>query len=130
MTELTDLQQLLIQLDPVLDAESYVFVSCHDEDAAPLLQTAKAMFRENEDVSLIIRADDATGAGLAFSGIYRCISLSVHSSLEAVGLTATLSSALAENGISANVVAAYYHDHVFVPARDADRALSILRNLK
>lgn len=126
----SDLQQLLTQLEPELDPECHVFVSCHEEDALPLLPVAKAVFRERENVSLILTAEQATAVGLAFSGLYRCISLGVHSSLQAVGLTAALSTALADQGISANVVAAYYHDHVFVPARDADRALSILRSLK
>jgi hypothetical protein len=59
----------------------------------------------------------------------RQITLKVHSSLEAVGLTAAFSRALTEAGISANVVAAYYHDHIFVPATDAERAIEALRQL-
>ena len=59
----------------------------------------------------------------------RQITLKVHSSLEAIGLTAAMSRALMEAGISANVVAAYYHDHIFVPAADAERAVEALRQL-
>ena len=59
----------------------------------------------------------------------RLITLTVHSSLEAVGLTAAFSAALTGAGISANVVAGYYHDHIFVPERDADRAIETLQAL-
>ena len=57
------------------------------------------------------------------------ITLDVHSSLEAVGLTAAVSAALAEENISCNVVAAYYHDHLFVPVADAERAMETLMRL-
>jgi hypothetical protein len=54
------------------------------------------------------------------------ITLNVHSSLEAIGLTAAVAGRLALHGISANVVAAYYHDHIFVPTADAERAVVVL----
>jgi hypothetical protein len=57
------------------------------------------------------------------------ISLDVHSSLEAVGLTAAFATALGNEGISANVIAAYYHDHIFVPTADAERAVAALKAL-
>jgi hypothetical protein len=67
--------------------------------------------------------------GLAYTQIFAWITLTVHSSLEAVGLTAAFSRALTEAGISCNVVAAYYHDHIFVPTRDAGQAMQVLKNL-
>lgn len=51
------------------------------------------------------------------------------SPLEAVGLTAAVSGALAGAGISANVVATFFHDHVFVPKASAELALAVLQNL-
>ena len=54
----------------------------------------------------------------------------VHSSLAAVGLTAAVAAALADHGISANVVAAFYHDHIFVPAERAEEALAALRAIQ
>ena len=63
---------------------------------------------------------------LPYSLVCVWITLTIHSSLEAVGLTAAVSSALTEANISCNVVAAYYHDHIFVPIADADRAMNVL----
>ena len=57
------------------------------------------------------------------------ITLEVHSSLAAVGLTAAFAGALAQANISCNVIAGYYHDHLFVARDDAERALSTLRAL-
>ena len=62
--------------------------------------------------------------------VFRLISLHVHSSLDAVGLTAAFSTALGNAGISANVVAAYYHDHIFVPTDKADKALNVLQGMR
>lgn len=64
---------------------------------------------------------------LEFEGSFRQITLTVHSSLEAVGLTAAVSTKLAAKGISANVIAAYYHDHIFVQTAKAELALSVLQ---
>ena len=75
------------------------------------------------------RVERARELGLAEAEWFRRITLTVHSSLEAVGLTASISAALAAEGISANVVAAYFHDHVFVPEERADDALAALRKL-
>ena len=86
-------------------------------------------FREKEGLTLILPTSVAELHKLVSSGSYRQITLNVHSSLEAVGLTAVVSTALARNGISANVVAGFYHDHIYVPSSRADRALAVLREL-
>ena len=86
-------------------------------------------FREKEGLTLILPTSVAELHKLVSSGSYRQITLNVHSSLEAVGLTAVVSTALARNGISANVVAGFYHDHIYVPSARADRALVVLREL-
>lgn len=107
-----DLARLLASLAPQLDPEPYVFVGGLDAippDIAPL-----ATFRETEGLSLVVRASAWTGERPA-SALYARLTMMVHSSLEAVGMTAAIAATLSERGISANVVAAYHHDHIFVP---------------
>lgn len=78
-------------------------------------------------MTLVISAEVATQANLKFEGTFKQITLTVHSSLEAVGLTAAVATKLASCGISANVIAAYYHDHIFVQTEKAEQALSALK---
>ena len=85
-----------------------------------------ACFAEQEGLTLVLSKESADQEGLSYQGCFRCISLQVHSSLQAIGLTAAVASELASHGISANVIAAHHHDHVFVPSRDAEEALRLL----
>ena len=124
----TDLKKLLKSMRPELNAGEYVFCALDSStqlaDVAPL-----GFFREWEGMTVILPRADADKAGLSYAGTFAWITLTVHSSLEAVGLTAAFSRALTEAGISCNVVAAFYHDHIFVPVADAERALAVLRTL-
>ena len=130
MTGITELSTLLRNLSPVADDDVYVFVSVVPESVTPdLLHNAKGMFKEREGVTFILEVSLAREMGLKFSGEYRCISCEVHSSLDAVGMTAAMSSALTKANISANVVAAYYHDHLFIQAGKVNAALSVLKSL-
>ena len=125
----TDLGRLLATLSPRLDPARYVFVIADAGEEPPLRESVLMLFREAEGTTLVVPADDVAavdGAG----PLFRRITLGVHSSLAAVGLTAAVSAALTEAGISANIVAAYYHDHLFVPDDDADRALAALESLQ
>ena len=121
-----DLGRLLAGLDPRPDPVDWVFVAVPavPEGTAPLMS-----FREAEALTCILTAEEARRAGLAGGPAFRRITLGVRSSLEAIGLTAAVAAALAEAGISANVVAAFHHDHVFVPAGRAGEALDCLRQL-
>lgn len=87
------------------------------------------MFREEEAVTVVVPKQKADEAGLPYPVVCAWITLTVHSSLEAVGLTAAVSKALTVANISCNVVAAFYHDHIFVPVKDADRAITVLEDL-
>ena len=128
MSGVTDLDELLATMEPALVAGRFVYASAPaSEIAAHLARGPIGLFREEEGITLILPAEAAEG--LAASGPMRMITLTVHSSLEAVGLTAAFATALTKAGISANVVAGFHHDHIFVPERDAERALETLRAL-
>ena len=125
----TDLEYLLRAADPVLDDQHYVFVSLSGDygdytDWHPIASVA-----ETEGLTLVIRRSFAYENHIAYDDILQRITLRVHSSLSAVGLTAAFSAALTREGISANVVAGYYHDHIFVPVADAARAMVALGGL-
>lgn len=118
-------------MTPVLRAGRFVFVSVADPALAERIAgSALATFREDEGLSLILDADSTAAAGFDVSTVMRCITLQVYSSLEGVGLTAAVASALAAEGIACNMVAAIHHDHVLVPEAQADAALAILQALQ
>ncbi len=127
----TDLEKLLALLQPRLLEGYYVFCPA-DDNTMPSLDSLQplATYREDEGLSLLLLQQDADRAGLPYDSVFRGITLSVHSSLDSVGLTAAVAGKLAAHGISANVIAAYYHDHVFVPAQRAELALKLLTELE
>lgn len=127
---ITDLTTLIANMEPFLDPEEYVFCSFSDEQefyAGDL--DAFSTCRESEGLSVVLRHLDAQRARLDFQGIFQRIGLNVHSSLDAVGLTASTVTALAKAGISANVIAGRYHDYFFVPSGRAKEALKVLCHL-
>ena len=131
MSGASELSNLVATLEPELSASEVVF--CHFpgvafEDKPPF--RSLGAFDEREGLTLIVSRSEAEMHGLPFETVLRAITLNVHSSLEAVGLTAAVAGRLAQHGISANFVAAYHHDHVFGPAADSARALGILRTLQ
>ena len=123
-----DLGALLAHLEPVLRPGEYVFCTLPDRvipaGVAPLL-----VFQEEEGTTLVVQRSDARRIGMGYSTSWAWISLEVHSSLEAVGLLAAVSAALAGGGISCNVVSAFHHDHVFVPLNRGEEAQVILREI-
>jgi uncharacterized protein len=125
----TDLRRLIESMEPELDEAEYVFATAGDRPEALASLDPWAVVKEREGTTLVLERPRAAAAGLPGAPSFRRITLNVHSSLEAVGLTAAVSAALARAGISANVIAAFYHDHVFVPASRAEEALEILRDL-
>jgi uncharacterized protein len=124
----SDLTALLKNLAPQLSEERWVFCVAHRVPEA-LTRAPLMTFREEEGLTLVLPEADAASLGLMASAVYRQITLGVYTDLDAVGLTAAVSSTLAEAGISCNVVAAFHHDHLFVPEKDAQRALELLNRL-
>ena len=106
----------------------YVFCSLRDVSGIKREDTI-CEIKEPEGTSLVLERKKADELQLNYDFIASWITLMVHSSLEAVGLTAIFSTELAKNNISCNVVAGYYHDHIFVPVNDARRAMDTLITL-
>ncbi|SMQ63290.1 hypothetical protein SAMN06297468_0832 [Altererythrobacter xiamenensis] len=129
MTEaVSDRDAMLAQMAPVLDSVRYCFMLIAPEIAPQALGAAIGTFREDEGVTAIVPESVARELGEEGPAMAR-ITLTVHSSLEGVGLTAAVAGALAEAGIACNMVAAFHHDHAFVPAERGEDALAILREL-
>lgn len=127
-----NLSVLISSMSPSLNQGHFVFCTLNDNRLSTKLisnQEFKGLFVENEGVTFIIDEHTADKYDIDYDSLYSCITLNVHSSLDAVGLTAAVSMSLAEKGISANVVAAYYHDHIFVAAKHAQQAMHTLQAL-
>jgi len=121
----SDLNIILKTLKPFLHEGAYVF--CQVPDQYPLdLNDIISYFREGEGITIILSKIKADQFKLPYSFVSAWITLRVHSSLESVGLTAAFSNALAAAGISCNVVAAFFHDHIFVDIKDAKKAMDVL----
>jgi Uncharacterized protein conserved in bacteria len=124
----TDLQKLLTAAEPQLRPGRYAFCRVDDPAAIPLDEIV-GLFREAEGWTVILPEETARSLSLSYGFAAAWIIFMVHSSLEAVGFTAAFSAALAREMIGCNVVAAFYHDHIFVRYEDADRAMEALKRL-
>lgn len=124
----TALATLLRSMSPHLNDGDYVFCTLPDNHIPQGCEVIGS-FREQEGLTLIVERQQAERAGLSFDYVAAWITLNVHSALEAVGLTAAFASALGKAGISCNVIAGYYHDHLFVGRADAEQAMEVLRQL-
>ncbi|GAL81337.1 ACT domain-containing protein [Algibacter lectus] len=120
-----NLEMLLKSMKPKHNLGEFVFCKTERLELIKLSQIIMT-FKEEESTTIITKKEVADQLGLEYSFIASWITLTVHSSLEAVGLTAAFSNALSKNGISCNVVAAYYHDHIFVDVKDTEKAMKIL----
>jgi hypothetical protein len=121
----TNLNRLLKTMQPFLNSGDFVFCMVPNTDN---INDADVVFsfKEKEGITVVLPKQTADALQLNYSFVASWITLTVHSSLEAVGLTAAFSNALAAAGISCNVVAAYYHDHIFVSKNDAEKTMKIL----
>jgi hypothetical protein len=124
-----NLAALLQNMTPEMHEGVFVFCSVPEGQEIPATLRPVHIFREREGTAFIIRREEAESAGLAYQFASRLITLTAHSSLEAVGFLAAITGRLAEAGISANAVSAFYHDHLFVPEHKADDALHHLQDM-
>mgnify|MGYP003654451330 CR=1 FL=1 len=126
MTGETDLDALLSGLSPELQALPYGFALIPLGQALPDGLAPFALVREAEGMTVIATLDELAASGIAAISQWARITMLVHSALEAVGMTAAMAAALGAVGISANVVAAFHHDHLFVPWDRRDDAVAAL----
>ncbi len=129
MKSVVELDALLNTLSPKLQDGEFVFCAVPGSISAYAHLEPLAAIRGSEGVTLILPFVAAVRKNLRFDHTFRKITLTVHSSLQAVGLTAAVSGKLAKKGIPANVVAGFYHDHIFVPSEKAREAVNTLKEL-
>ncbi|WP_224214183.1 ACT domain-containing protein [Vibrio metschnikovii] len=127
MSAISELEVLLKSMSPQIIEGNYVFCTVKGPLSEYWHLDPIATFREQEGLTLVLLEQQAKAAKLKFDSVFSLITLTVHSSLEAVGLTAAFATKLASHGISANVIAGYYHDHIFVQSTLAEKALQALQ---
>ena len=129
MSGKTDPKDLLKAMNPVLHQEEFVFCTVTPERAGELDLEPVCLFRENEGVAMIMERHLADHNNLQYEFVCKMITLTVHSSLDAVGFLAAITAKLTEYGISVNPVSAFYHDYLFVRSDKAPEAMNILAQL-
>lgn len=126
----TDLNRLLANMQPELVEGEFVFCSVSPEAYDRLGVHLLGWFLEEEGISLIVERSIGDDEGLDYAFVSRMITLNIHSSLDAVGFIAAITSKLAGAGISVNTISGFYHDHLFVPTDKANSAMKLLDELR
>ena len=121
----TNLSHLLASMSPKLRDETFVFITIDSDVPVPDIG-AVMQFNEVEGVTLIAPLDRANKADLTYEFPCRMITFNIHSSLEAVGFLAVITTHLAKLNIGVNPVSGFYHDHLFIPA---DRTANVMTSL-
>lgn len=128
MAGVTNLSELVKNMTPELHTGIYIFATVKDITNIDRSKTI-CEFKEKEGITVIVEQNYADILGLKYDYLAAWITLTIHSSLDAVGLTAVFSNELAKHSISCNVVAGYHHDHIFVAQEDAKKAILVLTKL-
>ena len=124
----TNLDSLLANMRPELGSSSFAFCLVPKVKLSEIsLDDIEVWVRESEGITLVMKEAQARRYGFDVTHLFARITLQVHSSLTAVGLTAVVATRLAAQGISANVIAGYHHDHIYVAQSDGQRAVEILQ---
>ena len=129
MTGQTNLPEVLKSLRVSCDNVEYGFATVKNQPIVPDNQVL-GTFREGEGITVFATKEYFEKNHIPHEGPYAKLTIEVHTSLELVGLTAVLATKLAENNISANVVAAYFHDHIFVQYGLRKNAINVIQHLR
>lgn len=129
MTGAKDLSFLLRNMSPKLMKNEYAFCTVPPDRSEPIEAEPLMAFEEEEGLAVILDRQDADRNDLHYDQTWAMITLDVHSNLEAVGFLATVTARLAKNGISTNVVSAFFHDHLFVRSNRSGKAMQVLKEL-
>lgn len=121
----TNLDVLLRTMSAQLVDGLYVFATLA-QGVVPSGIRPKMLFHEAEGMTLILLKSEAEAAGIDYEFPCRMITLNIHSSLEAVGFLARITTALAKHDMGVNPVSGFYHDHLFVPDGREHDALAVL----
>lgn len=124
-----DLASLLRSMRPVLHAPVYRFATLPAGGRWPVGLRPILQFHEAEGITVVVERAAAETVGLPSVFSCRLITLEVHSALDAVGFLAAVTTRLTEHGIGVNPVAAFHHDHLFVPEEHAEAAMRALLDL-
>ncbi|WBL75745.1 ACT domain-containing protein [Bradyrhizobium xenonodulans] len=124
-----DLDALLRDMKPELQAGIFVFCTMPPNAPIPAALNPLLAFREQEGTTLVMLREEAEAAGLRYAFPSRLITLTAHSALDAVGFLAAVTTHLAECGISVNAVSAFHHDHLFVPSDRVEDAMAALQDM-
>lgn len=123
-----NLDKLIKEMEPELNVGEYIFSSVSSIDTIQK-EHILCEFKEKEGITVVLQRKHADLHQLSYDYVASWITLNVHSSLAAVGLTALFSTELAKYQISCNVISGYYHDHIFVNQKDGQKAMEVLKRL-
>ena len=124
----TDLSALLKTMNARLVDGLYVFVTLKGK-VLPEGVSPRMVFQEAEGTTLILLKEEAEANELDYEFPCRMITLEVHSSLEAVGFLARITTELAKHKMGVNPVSGFFHDHLFIPDGREQDALSVLKKI-
>ncbi len=129
MADQTTLSEVLKALTVSCDDVTYGFVSVENTEFK-FEEGMLGTFQEKEGVTIVATNEYLAKNGLQPEALFAKVTVEIETSLQMVGLTAMLATKLAENNISANVIAGYFHDYIFVQYEMRQKALDVLNSLK